>query len=165
MLKRARQDSYKIRFVSALVSKGIFFPLRKKEASVVFLEQITFNLFFIFSFIHMNEYWRSSCLYIQTSIIFLFKKICEVLLLQRVILFQTKYKTVPFFCPTVWLSFVLSLDSRSSSASWNFASEAWISFPFFHKNEMQNKTWFEVKSRFPSLSSSNRYRLFKAKAC
>lgn len=65
----------------------------------------------------------------------------------------------------MWLSFVLSLNSPSSLATWNFASEAWIYFPFFYKNEMQNKAWLEVKSKFPSLSSSNRYRLLKAKAC
>lgn len=74
MLKKVRQDIYKIWFVSALVSKEIFFPIRKKEASVVFLEQITFNLFFIFCFMHMNGYLRSSYFYIQTSTIFLFKK-------------------------------------------------------------------------------------------
>ena len=91
-----------------------------------------------------------------------------MLLLHWVILFQTEYKTVIFFCPAVRLSFVFSLDSPSSLTSWNFASGVWIPFLFSEekkkKNEMHNKAWLEVKSKFLYLSASNRYILHEVKA-
>lgn len=78
---------------------------------------------------------------------------------------STKYKNVIFSYPAVWwLSFVFSLELSLLFSLLEFCLWSLNSLPFFHKNEMQNKAWLEVKSKFLYLSASNYDRLFEAKA-